>query len=200
MDPLSLTASLVTVLKLVAATSINIYDLRGKFKNAPKDVEDLLEQFQTFENLLRELEMQLRAPQNNSPPQDTLNQLWANSIRHMQKDVQSLQTVLSKMEPLLKKNSKRSEMMLLARQVLSEREVEDHQRKIQTHCSTLSNIQAMVCGQVLYIYKICSPNTDFVSEKAESSIRSPKNSLNLATKIRLNFKPFLPECLNLQIN
>ena len=49
-DPLSFTASLITVAGLVAVSSKKIYNLRGKLKNAPKDVDNLLEQLRTFEN------------------------------------------------------------------------------------------------------------------------------------------------------
>ena len=146
MDPLSFTASLITVVGLVGASSKKIYDLREKFHNAPKDVEDLLEQLRSFEGLLTELETQLRDHQNSAPPQATLQQLWGSSLAQMQRDVQSLQSVLSKVEPLLKKKSKTSKMLVLARQILSEKEIEKHRRKIDTHCVTLTSIQAMVCG------------------------------------------------------
>ena len=146
MDPLSFTASLITVSGVVAVSSRKIRELRTKLKNAPKDVEKLLKQFRTFEGLLKELETQLQDHQNSVPPQETLQQIWGASLAQMQEDVQSLQAVLSKMEPLLKKKSGTSRVLLLARQVLSEKEVEKYQKKIDTHCVTLTSIQAMVCG------------------------------------------------------
>ena len=146
MDPLSFTASLITVTALVAASSKKIYDLRGKLKNAPKDVEALLEQLRTFEGLLKEIETQLEDHRNSAPPQETLQQVWGSSVALMQRDVQSLQTVISKVETLLKKKSRSSKILLLARQTLSEKEVEEYRRKIDTHCGILTNILAMVCG------------------------------------------------------
>lgn len=69
-----------------------------------------------------------------------------NSLIQMQQDVQSLQTVLAKVEPLLKKKSKTSKILLLARQMLNEKEVEEYRRKVEIHCGILASIQAMVCG------------------------------------------------------
>ena len=146
MDPLSFTASLVTVAGLVAASSKKIYDLQERLKNLPKDVQDLLNQLQTFKNLLQELETQLQDHRYSAPPQETLQNVWGSSIAQMQRDVQSLQTVLSKVEPLLRKKSMSSKIMLLARQILSEKEVEQYQRKIDAHCGTLTSIQAIACG------------------------------------------------------
>ena len=145
-DPLSFTASLIAVATLVAASSKKIYDLRGEFKDAPKDVENLLEQLQTFENLLKELEAQLGDHQSSAPPQETLLQVWGSSIAQMKRDVESLQQVLSMVEPLLKKRSRSSKILLVARHILSEKEVEKYQRKIDTHCGTLTNIQTLICG------------------------------------------------------
>lgn len=149
MDPLSFTASLVTVAALAATSSKKIYDLRKRFSSAPKDVETLLEQLQTFESLLKELEAQLQDHRNSASPHGTLQQVWGNSITQMQRDMQSLQTVLSKVEPLLKKKSKTSRILLLARQTFSEKEVEQYRSNIDTHCGTLTSIQAMVCSQKL---------------------------------------------------
>lgn len=146
MDPISFTASLITVSGVVAVSSRKIHELREKLKNAPKDVENLLEQFQTFDGLLKELTIQLQDHQNSAPPQETLQQVWGASLAQMQEDVQSLQAVLSKMEPLLKRKTRTSRVLLLARQILSEKEVENYQRRIDTHCATLTSIQAMVCG------------------------------------------------------
>ena len=145
MDPLSFAASLITVLSLVTASSKKIHDLRRKLQNAPKDVISLLEQVQTFESLLNELKTQLQDHRNNVTPQETLQQVWGSSLKQMQRDVQSLQDVLSKVETLVTKKSKCSKILLLARQMLSEKEVEQYRRKIDTHCGTLMNIQAMVC-------------------------------------------------------
>lgn len=146
MDPLSFAASIITVAALVATSSEKICDLRERLKNAPRDVETLLEQLRTFESLLKELETQLQDHRNSAPPQETLQHVWGSSVAQMQRDVQSLQTVLSKVEPLLKKKSRTSRVLLLARQKLSEKDVEQYQRKIDTHCGTLTSIQAMVCG------------------------------------------------------
>ena len=146
MDPLSFTASLIAVAGLATASSKKIYDLRGKLKSAPKDVEELLEQLHSVDHLLKELEAQLQDFRNSAPTQDTLQQVWGSSIKQMRRDVENLQADLSKLEPLLKKKSKSSKVLLLARQVLSEKEVEQYKRKIHTHSGTLSNIQAIVCG------------------------------------------------------
>lgn len=145
MDPLSFAASLITVVSFVTASSKKIRDLRGKLQNAPKDVENLLEQVQTFESLLVELNTQLQDHRNNVTPQETLQQVWGSSLAQMQRDVQSLQSVLSKVESLVKKKSKSSKLLLLARQLFSEKEVEQYRKKIDTHCGTLTNIQAVVC-------------------------------------------------------
>ena len=146
MDPVSFTASLITVGGLVAASSKKIRDLRRKLINAPKDVETLLEQVETFECLLNELQTQLQDHRNNAPPQDTLQKVWGSSITQMDKDVRGLQAILSKVEPLFRKKSRTSRILLLARQMLSEKEVERYRRKIDTHCRTLTSVQDMVYG------------------------------------------------------
>ena len=145
MEPISFAASLITVVGLVTASSKKIHDLRGKVSNAPKDVENLLQQVQTFESLLHELKTQLQDHRNSVPPQETLQRVWGSSIVQMQRDLQSLQAVLSKIESLLKKKSRSSKMLLAARHMLSEKEVERYRRKIDIHCGTLTNIQAVVC-------------------------------------------------------
>lgn len=145
MEPISFAASLITVGGLVTASSKKIHDIRGKLSKAPKDVESLVEQVQTFESLLTELNTQLQAHRNSATPQETLQQVWGSSIAQMQRDVQSLQNVLSKLESLLKKRSRTSKILLLARQILSEKEVEWYRRMIDTHCCTLTSIQATVC-------------------------------------------------------
>ena len=145
MDPLSFTASLITVAGLVAASSKKIYDLRGKLKSAPKDVEELLEQLHNFETLLKETESQIHDYRDSASPQGMLPHVWGILIEQMQQDVQNLQTALSKVESLLKKKSMSSKILRLARQILNEKEVEQYQRKIHTHCGTLSIIQVGVC-------------------------------------------------------
>ena len=62
MDPLSFTASIMTVSGVVAASTKIIYNLRDKFKDAPKDIESLMEQLQAFKDLLKELEAQVQDP------------------------------------------------------------------------------------------------------------------------------------------
>ena len=146
MDPISFAASLITVAGLLTASSKKIHDLRKKFRNAPKEVESLLEQVQTFKGLLIELHTQLQDYCISAPPQDTLPQVWGDAIAHMKRDVQSLQTSLSDVEVLLKKKSRSSKIRLLARQMLSKKELEQYRKKIDTHCGTLTNIQSIVCG------------------------------------------------------
>ena len=146
MEPISFAASLITVIGLVATTSKKIYDLQKKLGNSPQDVEHLFEQIQTFESLLDELRKQLQDHQNSAPPQETLQQVWGSSLVQMQRDMQSLHTMLSNIEPLLKKKSKSSKFLLLARRTLVEKEVEQYQKKINTHCIILTSIQTMVCG------------------------------------------------------
>ena len=146
MEPISFAASLITVIGLVATTSKKIHELQKKLGNSPKDVEHLLEQLQTFESLLDELKTQLQDHRNSAPPQETLQQVWETSLVQMQRDVQGLHTVLSKIEPLLKTKSRSSKFLLLARRTLNEKEVEQYQKKINTHCITLTSIQATVCG------------------------------------------------------
>ena len=146
MDPVSFTASLVTVSALVITSSQNILTLRQKLKNASKDVGDLLEQLRTFEGLLQELETQLREHQNDAPPQETLQHLWGTSLGQMERDVKSFDIMVSKIEQLLTAKFRRSKLLLSARHMLSEKKVAQYQRNIEAHCNTLTNIQTLVCG------------------------------------------------------
>ena len=128
--PSLFTASLITVAGLVAASSKKICDLRGKLKNAPKDVEELLEQLNSFESPLKELEPQVHDYQNSASPQDRLPQAWGSSVEQMQRDLQCLQITLNKVGTLLKKKSRSSRVLLLARKIFNEKEVEQFERKI----------------------------------------------------------------------
>ena len=145
MDPLSFTASLMTVSGVTIMTSKLVYRLHEKVKNAPKDVGDLLEQLQTFQELLEELQTQLQDFTDNTAAQSKLLQMWGQSVAHMQRDVESLHTKLIKLEQLLKKKSLGSRILLSARQMLSEKKVAEYQRKIDTHCGVLTCIKAIVC-------------------------------------------------------
>lgn len=145
MDPLSFTASLMTVSGATIMTSKLVYTLCEKVKNAPKDVGDLFEQLQTFQELLDELKTQLQDSRDNTATQSKLLQIWGQSVAHMQRDVESLHTKLSKLEQLLKKKSLGSRILLSARQMLSEKKVAEYQRKIESHCGVLTFIKATVC-------------------------------------------------------
>lgn len=145
MDPLSFTASLMTVSGVTIMASKLIYTLREKVENAPKDVGDLLEQLQTFQELLDELKTQSQDSRDNTATQSKLLQIWEKSVAHMQRDVTSLHTRLSKLEQLMKKKSLGSRVLLSARQMLSEKKVAEYQRKIESHCGVLTCIKATVC-------------------------------------------------------
>ena len=145
MDPLSFTASLMTVSGVAIMASKLVYTLREKVEDAPKVVGDLLEQLQTFQELLDELKTQLQDSPDNAATQSKLLQIWGQSVAHMQRDVTSLYTKLSKLEHLMKRKSLGSRVLLSARQMLSEKKVAEYQRKIESHCGVLTCIKATVC-------------------------------------------------------
>ena len=146
MDPLSFTASLVTLTGMVSVTFKSIHNLLRKFRDAPKDVETLLVQLRTLEGLLEELEVQLEEHRNNSSPQDTLQLVWGRSIERMRQDIEGLNIIVSKLVPLANKGSLGSRFLLSARGTLSEKEVAKYQKCLDTYCGTLMNIQTMVRG------------------------------------------------------
>lgn len=139
MDPVSFTASLVTLTGAVTVSSHKIYALQKRFKNAPKDVEKLVGQLQTFRSLLKEL-------QNVAPSQDTLLQVWVDSVALMRQDIESLDTMVSKVEPLLRKQLSSSSVGALIRQMLSGKEFVEYCGKINMHCVRLNNILTIVYG------------------------------------------------------
>ena len=145
MDPLSFTASLMTVSGVTVMTSKLVFKLCEKVKDAPKDVGDLLEQLQTFEGLLDELRTHVQESPDNTATQSRLLQIWGQSVAHMQRDVTILHTKLSKLEQLLKKQSLGSRVMLSARQMLSEKKITEYQSKIHAHCGVLTCIKASLC-------------------------------------------------------
>lgn len=145
MDPLSFTASLATVGGLAAAGFKKLYELQRSFKNAPKEVEHLLEQLQIFQGLVTELNIQWQEFLNNAAMQQDLVQVWGRLVTQMESDLRNLQNILAKVEPLVKKESKRSKILLLARQRIDKEEVERYRNMLDTHCSTLINIQAIFC-------------------------------------------------------
>ena len=145
MDPLSFTASLVAVSGAIIGISKLVCTLCEKVKNAPKDIRDLLEELQTFQELLGELLSQLQNSRDDAATQSKLPQIWGPYVAHMQRDVDGLHTKLSKLEQLLKKKSLGSRVLLSVRQMLSEKKVAEYQRKIDTHCGVLTCIKAEVC-------------------------------------------------------
>ena len=145
MDPLSFTASLMTVSGVTIMTSKLVFKLCEKVKDAPKDVGDLLEQLQTFQELLDELRTQVQESSDNTATQSKLLQIWGQSVAHMQRDVTNLHTKLSKLEQLLKKQSLGSRVLLSARQMLSEKKIAEYQNKIYGHCGVLTCLKASLC-------------------------------------------------------
>ena len=145
MDPLSFTASLMTVSGVTIMASKLVYTVHEKVKNAPKDVGDLLEQLQTFQELLEEIQQPLQELRDDAAAQSKLLQLWGQSIAHMQHDVESLHKKLLKLEQLLKKKSLSSRILLSARQMLDEKKVAEYQSKIHGHCVVLTCIKGTVC-------------------------------------------------------
>ena len=145
MDPISFAASLATLIGVVATTSKAIHDVHKRFRDAPEDVKRLLEQLQTFQSLLKELEVQLQEHQNNTLLQETLRQLWRSFLTQMKEDIRSLGSVVSQLGQIQQKKSLSAKTFLSIRQKLSDKEIAKYQGKIETHCTILTNIQAMVC-------------------------------------------------------
>ena len=145
MDPLSFTASLMTVSGVTIMTSKLVFKLCEKVKDAPKDVGDLLEQLQTFQELLDELRTHVQESPDETATQSKLLQIWGQSVAHMQRDVTNLHIKLSKLEQLLKKQSLGSLVLLSAGQMLSEKKIAEYQIKIHGHCGVLTCIKASLC-------------------------------------------------------
>ena len=144
MDPLSLTASLVTISGLAATSCKTI----RKFKNAPKDVEELLELLRTFEALLQELMSQLQDHQANYSSPENLQQVWGHSLKQMERDMKRFHGLVSKVEPLTKTRTISTKFWFSLRHIMNEKEVAQYQGRIETHCSILASIQAMACRSV----------------------------------------------------
>ena len=145
LDPLSFTASLVTVGGVVVTTSKILRDVRVRLKDPPKEVESLLKQWQIFQNLFEQLQIRLQANLMGTPTQDTLQQRWGDSLAQMEEDVKGLHTEPAKVEKLLKKKTLRSKIMLPIQQMLSEESIARYQKNLDTHCKVLASIKQMVC-------------------------------------------------------
>ena len=145
MDPVSFTASLVTLIGAVGVSARLMRKLHTKFKNVPKDVQSLSQQIKNFEDLLQELRAQLQDCRNTATPAEGLLEVWESSISLMYRDIADLQTTLCKLQPLLQKRSLSSSLRLRARKILSEEQVEEYQGKLNGHCGFVANIQVAVC-------------------------------------------------------
>ena len=143
MDPVSFAASLAALIGVVATTSKAIHNFHRKFQSTSEDVKRLLEQLKTFESLLTELKEQLQVHRNNSVSQEAL-QVLGSSITQMEEDIQSLNDVVSKLRPLLRKKFLGSKIFLPFREMLNEKEIAKFHGRILTHCAMLTNIQIMV--------------------------------------------------------
>ncbi|KAL9116614.1 MAG: hypothetical protein Q9187_006861 [Circinaria calcarea] len=161
MDPVSFTASLVTLIGAVTVSSHKIYALQKRFKNAPKDVEKLVQQLQTFRSLLKELEVL----QNVASSQDTLQQVWVDSVALMRQDIENLDIMVSKVEPLLRKQSSSLHVGLLIRQMLSGKEIAEYHEKINVHCVRLNTILTIVYGRQI---DQLSHSTDQLSDETKA--------------------------------
>ena len=146
MDPLSFTASLVTLLGVITASTSKFYGLCKKLNNMPKNVETLLEQLRTLEELLRELEAQLQEHRHDAPPQEILQRVWGSALVQMRRDVDGLDTIVSRVQPLLDKKSRSSKLLLSVREVLKEKDIAEYQKQIEIHCGRVTSIQLLVCG------------------------------------------------------
>ena len=144
MDPLSLTASIATVSGVVVATSKILHDLRLKVKNVPEHVESLFRQIKTFESLLQSFKEQLQILQDSADSKGPISTTYKDSVDQMEEDVHNLFSVLSRMEPLLRRRSSTAKLWLVAREIFSEKQVMQYQNKIGIHCSILANLQAIV--------------------------------------------------------
>ena len=144
MDPVSFAASLATLLGAVAASSKLMYNLRARLKNAPRDVENLLEQMRNFKGLLKELKAQFQQYQNTASSHDVIPSIWQSSMLQMLRDIQNMHDTLRKLETQLGKPSSKSKIRLRARKWLSEKQITDYQRKLSGHCEFLAMIQLAV--------------------------------------------------------
>ena len=105
MDPVSFTASLVTLGGAVVVSVKLVYNIRAKFKGAPKDVEKLLAQIENFEGLLDELTVQARQYQNDVRPYDALAKIWKSSVLRMEDDICTMNATFHNLETLIKRSS-----------------------------------------------------------------------------------------------
>ena len=139
MDPVSFAASLVTISAVVSASYKIVYRFCEAWKDAPEDVQRLSGQLSSFEGLLQGLNTQLRDHPNLGPLHEILRDLLGISMKLMQRDVDSLHSVLTRLQRSDKKP------LLAARTVLSKKQIARYQQHIVFHCETLTNIQAVIC-------------------------------------------------------
>ena len=156
MDPMSFSASLVTLGGLVAATAKGIYKIQGKLRHGPQVIHALLERLHTFENLLIETNKQLQDHWGHAQPQELLQHVWGDSLAQMQRDIQSLHSALTKVKGSINQKSWRSKILSLARQLFDEEELALYQDQINAHCGTLTNMQALLSWCVLLLFFVKS--------------------------------------------
>lgn len=151
MDPLSLSASLVTLGAAVAASFKLIYNLKAKLgRDVPKDVEALLGQMKNFGSLLQVLTDQHQKQQNSSPSQDTVPKLWENTMTLMLQDINDISATFRTLESSLDKNSPTSKISPRIRKWLSEKQIIEYQRKMSENWNFLANVQMAVFRSVIH--------------------------------------------------
>ncbi|KAL6721389.1 hypothetical protein ACLMJK_000492 [Lecanora helva] len=149
MDPVSFTASLVTLTGAVAATSEFVLKLRASLKNVPDNVENLFEQIGSFRNLLDETKAEVDRYRNVTSLHETLPQRWASLTARMQRDIDELENSVRKLQPLLNKNSTGSRIALRIHHLLSEEQIVEYRGRLQFHCDNLVIMRGYVCSRKL---------------------------------------------------
>ena len=140
---MDLIAGLITLVGAVGKTSKLLYELHSKIKDAPDDIQELVDRLKTFYNLLTVVTAQLQDHQSAAPPQDTLQNMWGDEILRMRQDVQCLDALVTKVQPLVKQAKWTTKAMLNARKILDEKKTSKYQKRIEKHCDLINMMQVM---------------------------------------------------------
>jgi hypothetical protein len=145
MDPASATvafigvaASLTTLAALVIDASKTLSNVHRRVKNAPKDIERLCWQLNTFQCLLVEAQNLVKDHGPDYAVSD-VGSVFATAIQHMLDDLCDFKDTIQKLKGLMSHTASfKGRFVLRVRQIMNEDGVRRYQRLICSHVATLT--------------------------------------------------------------
>lgn len=146
MDPISLAASLVTLIGLAAKSYEQVYNFQMRLRDAPADIKRLVADVKTLEVLLRQLHRSIEEVDSADIPSDLLA-LRIEKTKEFKDDLDSFHTFVEKLREALDRQSL-GKLYTWARvkRLLSEERLQSFQRKFADHIRLTGYFESQLQG------------------------------------------------------